>query len=61
MAPDFIREQIHRTRALTQRPFGVNLVLPVAPAPGFEVCLEQRVSRWELRCELTAPPLDKSS
>lgn len=48
MAPDFIREQIRRTRALTERPFGVNLIPPVAPAPGFEtqleVCLEERVS-----------------
>lgn len=47
MAPGFIREQIHKTRVLTDRPFGVNLVPPVAPASGFEtqleVCLEERV------------------
>lgn len=47
MAPDFIREQIRRTRALTPRPFGVNLVPPVAPAPGVDAqlapCLEERV------------------
>lgn len=48
MSPDFIREQIRKTRALTNRPFGVNLVPPCAPAPGgpegqFEVCLEERV------------------
>jgi nitronate monooxygenase len=47
MAPDFIREQIRNTRALTDRPFGVNLVPPVAPASGFEtqleVCLEERI------------------
>ncbi|SDE70379.1 Nitronate monooxygenase [Variovorax sp. CF079] len=48
MSPDFIRDQIRRTRALTSRPFGVNLVPPCAPAPGgaeaqFEVCLEERV------------------
>jgi NAD(P)H-dependent flavin oxidoreductase YrpB (nitropropane dioxygenase family) len=30
MPPDFIREQIRQTRALTDRPFGVNLVPPVA-------------------------------
>jgi nitronate monooxygenase len=46
--PDFIREQIHKTRALTDRPFGVNLVPPVAPPAGFEnqlaVCLEERIS-----------------
>ena len=47
-APDFIREQIRKTRALTDHPFGVNLVPPVAPPAGFEsqldVCLEERVS-----------------
>lgn len=48
MAPDFIRAQIHKTRELTDRPFGVNLVPPVAPAAGFEaqleVCLAEKVS-----------------
>ena len=47
-APEFIREQIRKTRALTDRQFGVNLVPPVAPPAGFEaqleVCLEERVS-----------------
>lgn len=47
MAPEFIREQIRKTRALTDRPFGVNLVPPVAHASGFEaqleVCLEEKV------------------
>ena len=47
MPPDFIREQIRKTRELTDRPFGVNLVPPVASASGFEsqleVCLEERV------------------
>jgi NAD(P)H-dependent flavin oxidoreductase YrpB (nitropropane dioxygenase family) len=47
MAPDFIREQIRRTRMLTDRPFGVNLVPPVAPHSGFkaqlQVCLEETV------------------
>jgi len=33
MPPDFIREQVCRTRSLTSRPFGVNLVPPVAHAP----------------------------
>jgi len=48
MTPDFIRDQIQKTRELTQRPFGVNLIQPVAPASGFEsqleVCIEERVS-----------------
>lgn len=46
-APDLIRQQIRMTRALTARPFGVNLVPPVAPPEGFEaqlqVCLDERV------------------
>ena len=47
MPPAFIREQIRKTRALTDRPFGVNLVPPVTPADGvevqFAVCLQERV------------------
>ncbi len=47
MAPDFVRDQIRTARALTDRPFGVNLVPPVAPPAGVEaqlgVCLEERV------------------
>jgi NAD(P)H-dependent flavin oxidoreductase YrpB (nitropropane dioxygenase family) len=48
MPPDYIREQIRKTRALTPRPFGVNLVPPAAPPPGgidaqLEVCLQERV------------------
>ena len=48
MSPDFIREQIRKTRALTKQPFGVNIVPPCAPAPGgveaqFEVCLEEKI------------------
>lgn len=47
-APQFIREQIHKTRALTSLPFGVNLV-PHTPGPsGFDaqlaVCIEERVT-----------------
>ncbi len=48
MPPDFIREQVCRTRSLTSRPFGVNLVPPVAHAPGgiesqLEICIKERV------------------
>ena len=47
MAPDFIRDQIQKTRALTKNPFGVNLIQPLAPVSGFEsqleVCIEERV------------------
>lgn len=46
-SPDFIRDQIRRTRALTGAPFGVNIV-PPSPAPEgfeaqFEACLSERV------------------
>lgn len=48
MTPDFIREQIRKTRELTSHPFGVNLVPPVVPETGFEsqlaVCIEERVA-----------------
>jgi NAD(P)H-dependent flavin oxidoreductase YrpB (nitropropane dioxygenase family) len=48
MTPDFIRDQIRKTRTLTARPFGVNLIQPVAPISGFEsqleVCIEEGVS-----------------
>ena len=48
MTPDFIREQIRKTRALTDRPFGVHFVPARAPGPGraqaqFEVCFEERI------------------
>ena len=47
MSPDFIRKQIHKTRALTNRPFAVNLIPAVAHSSGiesqFQVCLEERV------------------
>lgn len=48
MPPDYIREQIRKTRALTARPFGVNIV-PATVTESVaesqvEVCLEERVS-----------------
>jgi NAD(P)H-dependent flavin oxidoreductase YrpB (nitropropane dioxygenase family) len=47
MSPDFIREQIRKTRVLTSRPFGINLIPAIAPMSGIEsqleVCLEERV------------------
>ena len=36
MSPEFIVEQIRRTRALTPQPFGINLIPTVAPASGIE-------------------------
>jgi enoyl-[acyl-carrier protein] reductase II len=44
MRPDLLREQIRKTRALTDRPFGVNLPLLYAHSPAcLEVALEEQV------------------
>ena len=47
MPPGFIRQQIRRTRELTQRPFGVNIVPAVLPESEFaaqlEACMNERV------------------
>lgn len=64
MKPDFIREQIRRTRALTSKPFGVNLVPPVAHMPGgfesqFEVCLEERIPVLSLFWNDAAPYVER--
>ncbi len=39
----FVRQEIHRLRETTNKPFGVNLVLPLIRRGQFEVCLEERV------------------
>jgi nitronate monooxygenase len=48
MPPALIRDQIRRTRALTERPFGVNLVPAVMPGgridAELDACLEERVA-----------------
>jgi NAD(P)H-dependent flavin oxidoreductase YrpB (nitropropane dioxygenase family) len=41
--PDAVRAEIRRTRELTDRPFGVNLVLAFPQDARFAVCLEERV------------------
>jgi len=41
--PDDVRRVIRETRALTQRPFGINLVLDWAQEERLAVCLEERV------------------
>src|SRR3972149_676987 len=38
-----IREEIGRTRGLTQRPFAVNLILPLLQEGQVEVCFDERV------------------
>src|SRR5713226_9878985 len=40
---DTIRRQIRETRALTSRPFGVNLNLEFPQEERLEVCLDERV------------------
>jgi nitronate monooxygenase len=41
-APD-LRQAIHRLRTLTDKPFGVNLILPLLQAEQIEACLAERV------------------
>jgi NAD(P)H-dependent flavin oxidoreductase YrpB (nitropropane dioxygenase family) len=41
--PPLFREEIHRIRALTDKPFGVNLLLHFPIADQVVVCLEERV------------------
>ncbi|MEA2624284.1 MAG: hypothetical protein QOD06_329 [Candidatus Binatota bacterium] len=38
-----VREAVRATRALTDRPFGVNLLLPLLQGGELEVCLEEKV------------------
>ncbi|MBI1815048.1 MAG: nitronate monooxygenase [Deltaproteobacteria bacterium] len=41
--PELLRAQIEQVRALTDKPFGVNLLLPVLQPGQAEVCIEARV------------------
>src|SRR6478752_4941745 len=41
--PDTMRKQIRETRALTARPFGVNLNLEFPQEERLDVCLEEKV------------------
>lgn len=63
MTPDFIRDQIQKTRAPTKQPFGVNLIQPVAPVSGFEsqlsVCIEERVPVVSLFWSASAPFVER--
>ena len=43
LPPDLIRSQIRQVRALTDKPFGINLLLPVYQPGQAEACLEERV------------------
>ena len=39
-----LRQQIHRLRSLTSRPFGVNFVLHFPHHEGVQVCIEERIA-----------------
>lgn len=41
--PELLREKIRRVRQLTDRPFGVNLILSRPAEERFQVCVEERV------------------
>src|SRR5205814_3329313 len=39
----YLRQAIHRLRTLTDKPFGVNLILPLVQEEQIEACLAERV------------------
>jgi nitronate monooxygenase len=39
----YIRQQIQQTRTLTNKPFGVNLLLPILQEGQIEICLDEQV------------------
>ena len=39
----YIRQQIHQTRTLTNKPFGVNILLPLLQEGQIETCLDEQV------------------
>lgn len=41
--PDLFRETIRKTRSLTDRPFGMNLLLPFPAEEKVAICIEERV------------------
>ena len=41
--PDLLRQKIRRVREITDRPFGVNLILSRPAEERFQVCMEERV------------------
>jgi hypothetical protein len=44
--PETMRNQIRETRALTSKPFGVNLNLEFPQDERLDVCLAEKVRRW---------------
>ncbi len=42
--PELVRQEIHKIKSLTDKPFGVNIMLMMPTAPGVvEVCLQEKV------------------
>ncbi len=45
LEPDLVREEIRKIKSLTDKPFGVNVMLMMPTAPGVvDVCIEEKVS-----------------
>lgn len=63
MSPEFIGEQIRKTRALTRHPFGAHLIPTFAPVSGIgsqlEICLEERLPVISLFWCDAAPYVDR--
>src|SRR5262249_14618188 len=58
-APTLLRAEIHRVRALTDKPFGVNLLLHFPIDDQFAVCLEERVPVLSLFWGDSTPYVDR--
>src|SRR5215510_6551511 len=43
LAASYVREQIHHVRTLTNKPFGVNIILPLLQDGQIETCLDEQV------------------
>src|SRR5712692_3268898 len=43
LPPLSLRQAIHRLRTLTDKPFGVNLILPLLQEGQIEVCLDEKI------------------
>lgn len=58
--PEYMREEIRRTRALTSRPFGVNLVLAFPQDERFEICVAEGVPAVSFFWGDPAPFVDRA-
>ncbi|MGM0598860.1 MAG: enoyl-[acyl-carrier-protein] reductase FabK [Candidatus Rifleibacteriota bacterium] len=44
LEPELVRQEIHKIKSLTDKPFGVNIMLMMPTAPGVvDVCIEEKV------------------